>query len=192
MAAAPPRPKLVLLDRDGVLNHDRPDFVKNPDELVMIDGAAKAVAALTQAGIKTCVVTNQSCIGRGIITEDMLNRIHAKLFDELAKAGAKLDLVLFAPDAPGPHTPRRKPAPGMVLEALRHFRCLPDEAVMIGDAERDLRAAYGAKVPRILVRTGKGAKTLGAGLPTDLLPVAVFDDLAAAVHHLLDETAENS
>lgn len=185
-------PKLILLDRDGVLNHDRADFVKNPNELVMIDGAAAAVARLTQAGLKTCLVTNQSCLGRGIITDDMLGQIHAKLFDHLAKAGARLDHVLIAPDAPGPHTPRRKPAPGMVLEALRHFRCTPDEAVMIGDAERDLRAALGAGVPRILVRTGKGTKTLAAGLPVDLLPVAVFDDLAGAVHHLLDATAEKS
>ncbi|MGB1088636.1 MAG: D-glycero-alpha-D-manno-heptose-1,7-bisphosphate 7-phosphatase, partial [Alphaproteobacteria bacterium] len=148
-------------------------------------------ARLNRAGVKTCLITNQSCIGRGIISLEMLNKIHDSLRQNLADSGGYLDHILFAPDAPGEHTPRRKPAPGMVLEALQHFHTAPSDALMIGDADRDLRAALAAGVPRALVRTGKGAKTLGAGLAPDLLPVSVFDDLAAAVDHLLDDEAGN-
>lgn len=177
--------KLVLLDRDGVLNQDRDDFVKHPGELVMIPRAAEAVARLNRAGLKVAVCTNQSCIGRGIIGPDMLDRIHDTLRDHLAAAGAHLDLILHAPDAPHAATDRRKPGPGMLREALAQFRVAPHDAVMIGDNVVDLQAATAAGVARILVRTGKGAAMQARGLPPEVLPVAVRADLADAVDRLL-------
>lgn len=183
-------PKLILLDRDGVLNHDSNEYIKTPDEFVMIDGAAQAVAMLNKAGIRTCLVTNQSAVGRGMITQGMLEQIHAKMLDALARAGAKLDHILIAPDAPGPSpkaTPRRKPEPGMIFEALERFSCPPSAALMIGDSARDLEAAQKAGVLRALVRTGKGARTLAKGLPPSLLPYAVYNSLADAVQQLLGE-----
>jgi D-glycero-D-manno-heptose 1,7-bisphosphate phosphatase len=177
--------KLVMLDRDGVLNEDRADYVKHPGELIMIAGAAGACARLNGAGIKIALVSNQSAVGRGIISAEMLDRIHAKLRAELQAAGGRLDLMLTCPDPPWAAGSRRKPAPGMLREALAHFRAGPSEAVMIGDQVHDLRAARAAGVAPVLVRTGKGAETQAQGIPQDILPVTIYDSLSGAVEALL-------
>lgn len=176
---------LALLDRDGVLNEDRPDFVKTPDELRMIDGAAAAVARLNSAGWRVAVCTNQSCVGRGIVQPAMLDRIHDRLRDYLAAVGARLDALHVAPDAPWAATEMRKPRPGMLLRAMADLRHGPADTVMIGDTAGDMEAALAAGCRRILVRTGKGKATQAAGLPPHVLPVAVHDSLAAAVDALL-------
>ena len=134
-----------MLDRDGVLSQERSDYVKHPGELIMLPGAAEAVARLNEAGIKTALVTNQSAVGRGIISNEMLARIHDKLRADLAAAGATLDLLLTCTDPPWAATDRRKPGPGMLREAMAHFRAGPHEAVMIGDQLADLRAAQAAQ-----------------------------------------------
>lgn len=179
--------RLVLMDRDGVLVEDRPDFVKNPGELVLIPRAAEALRRFNEAGVKVAVVTNQSCVGRGIIDEAMLARIHDHLRDLLARSGARLDLVLHAPDPPWAAGPRRKPGSGMLLEAMRHWRVAAYDCAMIGDALSDLQAAKAADVARILVRTGKGRETQSAGIPRDVGPVRIAQDLAQAADYLLGE-----
>lgn len=181
--------KLVLLDRDGVLNVDRADYVKNPGELAMLPGAAAAVARLNAAGLLVAVCTNQSPIGRGIFDEGMLARIHDRLRDELARAGARLDAVFHCPDAPGAPSRCRKPAPGMLVDALARFGAAAADTPFVGDSLRDLQAAASLGCPRHLVRTGHGAKTQAAGLPAETLPVAVHDDLAAAVEAILKARA---
>jgi D-glycero-D-manno-heptose 1,7-bisphosphate phosphatase len=181
--------KLVMLDRDGVLVHERADYVKHPGELVMIERAAEACARLNRAEVMVAVVSNQSAVGRGIISADMLERIHQKLRAELAAEGARLDLLLTCPDPPWAEGERRKPKPGMLREALAHFRVSPHEAVMIGDQLNDLHAARAAGVTPILVRSGKGAETQAQGLPRDILPVSVYDDLYGAVEALLAPSA---
>jgi D-glycero-D-manno-heptose 1,7-bisphosphate phosphatase len=180
---------LVMLDRDGVINEDRKDYVKSPGELALIPGSAEAVARLNTAGHKVAVVTNQACVGRGIIDDAMLDRIHHHLRDELARHGAHLDDLRACADAPWAATEFRKPGPGMLLAAMRHFRVKAAEAVMIGDSLRDLQAAERAGCRRILVRTGHGAATQADGIPRDVLPVAVADDLTAAVAMLLQGDA---
>ena len=180
-----PRPRLVLLDRDGVLNEDRPNWIESPDQLVLIPGAAEAVAKLNREGIPVCVVTNQSVVGRGVIGDGMLAAIHDKLHRELALYGAKLDGIIVCSDAPGHATERRKPGAGMLREALARFGTAPEESPMIGDSLRDLEAARKAGCPRILVRSGKGAKAASQWIPPRLWPIAVYDDLAAAVDALL-------
>src|SRR5213075_392915 len=110
--ARPDAMKVVLLDRDGVLNEDRADYVKNPGELVLISGVGGAIAHLNAAGIKVAIVSNQSAVGRGIISLGMLEDINSRLLTELRKAGAKVDLFLVCTDAPGQQSERRKPAPG--------------------------------------------------------------------------------
>ncbi|HKU94530.1 MAG TPA: HAD-IIIA family hydrolase [Vineibacter sp.] len=177
--------RLVLLDRDGVINHDRPDSVKSPDELILLPGTAAAIARLNEAGVRVAVVTNQSVVGRNIISMQMLERIHGELRSRLAREGAQLDTVLVCTDAPDRPSPRRKPQPGMLLEALRLFRASAEETPMIGDDLRDLQAAKAAGCRRVLVRTGKGAAVQAAGIAADLLPVAVRADLAAAVDSYL-------
>jgi D-glycero-D-manno-heptose 1,7-bisphosphate phosphatase len=181
LLAKPPR--LVLLDRDGVLNHDRDDYIKSPAELVVYETAPAAVARLNRAGIPVAVVSNQSVVGRGIITPAALEAIHASLAQRLATAGATLDALLFAPDHPDRATERRKPGAGMLHEALARFGVAPGDAVMIGDQPTDVEAARRAGVGFILVRTGKGSTT-EATLPAGGA-LAVLDDLAAAVDAVL-------
>jgi D-glycero-D-manno-heptose 1,7-bisphosphate phosphatase len=178
---------LVMMDRDGVLNEERADFVKSPGELRMIAGAARAVARLNAAGHKVALVTNQSVVGRGLIDEAMLARIHDALRQALAQEGARLDLVLACTDPPWAPGPRRKPAPGMLREAMQRFHASPHETVMIGDELRDLEAAADVGARRILVRTGKGALTQAQGLPAKILPVSVYNDVAGAVEALISE-----
>lgn len=177
--------KLVMLDRDGVLNEDRADYVKHPGELVMIPRAAEACAILNRAQVKVALVSNQSVVGRAIISAEMLERVHAKLHDELRAAGAHLDLVLICTDPPGAAGPRRKPAPGMLREAMAHFRVSGAEAVMIGDQLSDLIAAQAAGAKPVLVRSGKGAELLAKGLPHDIFNLSVYHSLYAAVEGLL-------
>ena len=177
---------LVLLDRDGVINEDRADFVKSPAELIFIPKALEAIARLNGHGHKLAVVTNQSCIGRGIINEEQLDSIHGKLRDALAKVAGRLDDIIIAPDAPWAATERRKPGPGMLIEAMRKFNMLPAETVLIGDSERDIEAAKSASCHRILVQTGKGRKTLADGLKRHLMPVHIAADLDEAANFILE------
>lgn len=175
---------LILLDRDGVLNEDRADFVKTPAELAMLPGAADAVARFNRAGHKVAVVSNQSGVGRGLMTMADLGAVHAALAAHLEKAGAFLDALIVCTDPPWAATPRRKPGPGMLEEALAQFDAAADDAVMIGDALRDLEAAAALGVRRVLVRSGKGRDT-EAALTAAVAPVAVYDDLAAAADAVL-------
>ena len=176
---------LVLLDRDGVLNEERGEFVKSPGELVMIDGSAQAVADLNSASHRVVVITNQSVVGRGIIPQDMLDRIHEAMQIELARVGGSLDDIFVCTDPPWAATERRKPGAGMLHEALSRYRSVADETPMIGDSLRDLQAAAAAGCRRILVRTGNGAATQAEGLSGDVLPVAVHENLRSAVDMLL-------
>ncbi len=178
--------RLVLTDRDGVLNEDRPEGVRRPEELKLLSGAATALRRLNLAGIPVALVTNQSAVGRGWISATDLTAIHRRLERELADAaGARLDLILCATDAPEEAGARRKPGPGMLLEALAHFGIGAADAVMIGDDLRDLEAAAAAGCGRILVRTGKGTALAAAGVPRRLEPVELCDSFAAAVDRLL-------
>lgn len=179
----PAYPRLVLLDRDGVLNEDSDAYIKSPDELHVFPGAPEAVARLNRAGIKVAVVSNQSVIGRGMITLEQLDAIHAKLITQLAAAGATIDALLFAPDHPDRPSDRRKPGPGMLFEAMARFDAAPADSVMVGDQPTDVEAARRAGIDIILVRTGKGRATQAKLAPGAAR--AVVDDLAAAVTTLL-------
>ncbi len=182
---------LILLDRDGVLNQDYPDdYVKSPAELILLPGVGEAIARLNARGWPVALCTNQACVGKGIIDEAMLTRIHDDLRARIAPAGARIDAIFFAPDPPWAVTDRRKPGPGMLREAMRQFRATPEETVFIGDAVTDLQAAAAAGCRRILVRTGKGKKTQAAGLPEAVLPVTIAESLPDAVARLLDEQSE--
>jgi len=182
---------LILLDRDGVLNKVyADDYVKSPDELIMLPHVGKAVAQLNARGWPVAICTNQSCIGRGIIDEAMLGRVHDRLFDELARDGARIDALFFAPDAPWAATERRKPGAGMLHEAMQRFRAAPQDTVFIGDSLIDLQAATTAGCRRILVRTGNGAATQAKGLPQEVLPVTVAEDLPDAVNRLCSDVTE--
>lgn len=175
--------KLLILDRDGVINHDRPDFIKSPDEWIAIPGSLEAIGELTRAGWTIVVATNQSCIGRGIINIDMLNQIHAKMHRAVVNAGGHIDAIFFCPHAPDADCDCRKPAPGMVLDIARRFRVDVEDCLMVGDSLRDLQAVASAGGQAILVRTGNGGKTENdPQLPAG---TRIFDDLAAVCDALL-------
>jgi len=182
---------LVLLDRDGVINHDRTDSVKNPGEFEMIEGSAEAIARLNAGRHQVAVVTNQSILGRGTIDQAMMDRIVDKMTAALARKSAHIDRLYVCPDPPWAATERRKPGAGMLREAMADFAAKPGQTPFVGDALRDLQAAAEIGCPRLLVRTGKGAKTQSDGLPGEVLPVAVYADLRAAVGAILGDSGDN-
>ena len=176
---------LVLLDRDGVINQDRPDSVTSLAEWEWIPNAADAIVQLKQAGFRIALATNQSAVGRGLMSQRMLDTIHEHMQQQLTSQGAALDAIFSCIDHPDQPTPRRKPGSGMLQEALTQFGANAADTPMVGDALRDLQAAAALGCPRYLVQTGKGAKTLTEGLPSSLQPVEVVADLMAAAQHII-------
>lgn len=181
---------LILLDRDGTLTVEDPSggYVLLPNDLKLIEGAAEAVEKLNQAGLNVALVTNQSPVGRGIITETELEAIHISLKEKLAASGAHLDRLYVCTDPPDQPTPRRKPGPGMLIEAMADFDVSPEETLMIGDDLRDLQAAMTAGCRAMLVRTGKGQKVSEVLQDDpDLADLPVAADLAVAVELILKQ-----
>ena len=171
---------LVLLDRDGVINADTPMGVTALSQFQFLPRAIEGIALLTKAGFKVAVCTNQSVIGKGELSVAGLKEIHGFMQQEIRAQGGRIDQIYYAPDHPDAPSSRRKPAPGMLLEALAEFQADPARTPFVGDMVRDLEAAMVANCPRILVRTGKGAILEAKGIPSTLAPVSVYDDLCAA------------
>ncbi len=180
---------LVLLDRDGVLNEDREDSVKSPEELVMLPESAKAVARLNRIGAKVAVITNQSIVGREIISQETLDEIHKKLLHKVEAVGGHIERIFVCTDAPDQATHRRKPNPGMLLEALEAFGASPEKTPMVGDALIDLQAAQAAGCPRYLVLTGKGHTTYAQGIPQQVHPVTICQHLTDAVDKIIVDSS---
>lgn len=176
-------PKLVILDRDGVINLDSDQFIKSPDEWIAIEGSLEAIAELNQAGYQVVVATNQSGIGRGLFEAAALNAMHEKMYKALASQGGRVDAVFFCPHTAAEGCDCRKPKAGMFREIARRFDVDLAGVPVVGDSLRDLQA--GAEVGAVphLVLTGKGAKTLQAGnLPPG---THVHQDLRAFARALL-------
>ena len=155
--------KLLILDRDGVINEDSDAFIKNPDEWHPLPGAAAAIARLNKAGYRIAIATNQSGIARGLFDLDTLAAIHTKLHQAINEAGGRIDAIFFCPHAADANGDCRKPRPGMIFDILRRFGAEPQETAVVGDSLRDLQAAHAAGCRSILVLTGKGTRTLQAG-----------------------------
>jgi D-glycero-D-manno-heptose 1,7-bisphosphate phosphatase len=174
--------KLVILDRDGTINHDSDDYIKSPAEWRPIEGSLEAIARLTQADYRVVVATNQSGIARGLFDTRTLFAIHDALLRALAQVGGRIDAFFFCPHAAAAGCPCRKPQPGMLLEVARRFNVALDDVCMVGDAQRDLEAAAAAGARPVLVLTGKGMQTRAEGrLPPG---TRIFPDLAAFAQHL--------
>lgn len=170
---------LFLLDRDGVVVVNRPTNIKTPADLELVAGAAEAIARLNQAGFDVAICTNQPEIARGVMTQRDLDEVHHALKAMLAAEGAEVDLVLCC--ASDRKCPRRKPAGGMLAEALSRYGTEASQTPFVGDQLDDLKAAFKAGCRRVLVRTGLGRKTLEAGVPQYLLPISIHHDLSSAV-----------
>ena len=174
--------KLVILDRDGTINHDSDAHIKSPAEWRPLDGSLEAIARLVQADYKIVVATNQSGIARGLFDTTTLIAIHDVLQRALGQVGGRIDAFFFCPHAADSACECRKPKPGMLIAIAHRFNVSLGEVYMVGDALRDLQAAAAAGAKPVLVLTGKGKKTQKEGkLPPG---TAVFPDLAAFAQHL--------
>jgi len=179
--------KLIILDRDGVINHDSDAYIKSVDEFIPLPGSLEAIARLNQAGYRVAIATNQSGIARGFYDIATLNAMHDKLRRLLDQHGGHVELIAFCPHGPDDRCDCRKPKPGMYLEIARCLETSLQGVPVVGDSLRDLQAAQAVGARPILVRTGKGERTLEKGEGIDGIPV--YDDLAAAVDALLKEVA---
>ncbi|MDA8382862.1 MAG: D-glycero-beta-D-manno-heptose 1,7-bisphosphate 7-phosphatase [Betaproteobacteria bacterium] len=179
--------RLVILDRDGVINFDSAKFIKSPDEWKPIPGSLEAIGRLNQAGFRVVVATNQSGVGRGLFDMATLNAIHDKMHKALAAHGGRIDALFYCPHAADSDCGCRKPKPGMYNEIASRYNMDLAGVPAIGDSLRDLEAADAVGAQPILVTTGKGEQTFAQGnLPARTL---VFASLQEAAEHLIGAAA---
>lgn len=175
--------KLVVLDRDGTINHDSDQYIRSPAEWKPIKGSLEAIARLTQAGYRVVVATNQSGIARGLFDMAALNAIHDAMQRAVHRAGGRIDAIFFCPHADEAGCACRKPRPGMLLEIGKRMNAPLEGVPVVGDSLRDLQAAAAVGARPVLVLTGKGRQTRKAGgLPPG---TEVFADLAAFAARLV-------
>jgi D-glycero-D-manno-heptose 1,7-bisphosphate phosphatase len=169
--------KLIVLDRDGVINEDSPLYIKSPDEWCAIPGSLEAIAKLNKHGYKVVIATNQSGIARRYFTSETLDLIHKKMIDQVTMVGGHIDGIFICPHGPKDNCECRKPKSGLLLKAAQQFNVDPKEMLVIGDSMRDILAAKACGAAVVLVRTGKGEEVI----KTEKIDVPVFADLAEVV-----------
>lgn len=174
--------KLIILDRDGVINYDSDEYIKSPEEWVPIPGSLEAIARLNRAGYTVVVASNQSGVGRRLFDLQTLRRVHEKMQHELARVGGKIEGIFFCPHTPDDHCDCRKPKPGLFKQITQQFHCDLHGVYAVGDSLRDVEAARAVGALPILVRTGKGSRIAHHDVPEN---VPVYDDLDAFVDALL-------
>ena len=184
-----PVPRHLILDRDGVLNREAPNggYVTTPGEWVWLPGAREGLRLLTEAAYRISVATNQSGVGQGRMTLADLDAVHERMLREAGDAGARIDAVFSCTHAPDAGCLCRKPAPGLIVQAMGASGIPPAETLVVGDDLRDLEAAAAAGVPAVLVLTGKGGRSARAAAT---LGVRIFEDLRALGAALVAESQE--
>ncbi len=178
--------KLLILDRDGVINEDSDAYIKSVAEWIPIPGSIEAIAQLSRAGWTVAVATNQSGIARGYYDLATLDAMHTRLRELVAHQGGEVGLIVYCPHGPDEGCDCRKPKPGMLQTIARHYQVALSGIWFVGDSGSDLKAALAVDSQPVLVRTGKGERTLGGSLPANTL---VFDDLAALAAELIHSSA---
>lgn len=176
--------KLIILDRDGVINEDSDDFIKSPDEWNPIPGSLEAIVRLNQAGYRVTIATNQSGLARGLLDMHTLNRIHDKMRQHLNLLGGNIESIFFCPHGPDDGCTCRKPSPGLLQDTARRLNTSLHNVPVVGDSLRDIQAAQRVGAKPYLVKTGKGQRTL-AKSKEKLQQVEIYDDLSAVVDALL-------
>ncbi|MTI14172.1 D-glycero-beta-D-manno-heptose 1,7-bisphosphate 7-phosphatase [Sansalvadorimonas verongulae] len=159
--------QLVILDRDGVINEDSDDYIKSPQEWHPVPGSIEAIAKLCQAGFTVAVATNQSGVGRGYYSLATLDAMHAKMRGLVEKAGGQIACIRFCPHTPDENCECRKPKPGLVRQIEKALNCDAKGAWFVGDTAKDMQVAQSCGCQPVLVKTGKGQRTLGKGLNLD-------------------------
>lgn len=177
--------RLVILDRDGVINEDSDDYIKSLDEWQPIPGSIDAIARLSRAGFRIGVATNQSGIARGYFDEITLANMHALLCALVEDEGGQVDAICYCPHGPDEGCHCRKPAPGLLEQLSTELQLPLEGAWYVGDTQKDLELGIAMQCRPILVRSGKGARTEARLEPAMRAAVTVVDDLAAAADHIL-------
>lgn len=181
--------RLIILDRDGVINEDSDAYIKSPEEWTPIPGSLEAIARLTQAGYHVVVATNQSGIARGYFDLETLHAMHEKMDRALAALGGKVEAVFFCPHGPDDACSCRKPKPGLLQEIAARYKVGLEGVYAVGDSPRDVEAALAAGARPVHLRTGKGARALARGeIPAQ---VPVHEDLRSFVDSLLSEATSS-
>lgn len=191
--------KLIILDRDGVVNWETSTElgtgrITHPDEWEELPGSLEAIVRLKKAGFIVCIATNQSIVGKNIITQATLDEIHNKMQKKLKAKGASIDKIFFCPHRSVDNCLCRKPKPGMLLAAAKAFNIdyIEQQIPFVGDSDIDLLAAVAAGFLPVLVRTGKGLKTLEKINTLNIRKIMIFDDLSAFTDYWLSQPASNS
>ncbi len=174
--------KYILLDRDGVINHDSGDFIKSPDEWLPIDKSLEAIALFTKHDYQVVVITNQSGVGRGLYSDATLTDMHRKMTRLTAEAGGEINHIYYCPHLPDADCKCRKPKPGMLHQFSRDADVSLNDIYFIGDSLRDIEAGIAAGAKPILVKTGNGAKTSAANPD---LNIPIFENLYDATEYIL-------
>jgi len=174
--------KYVLLDRDGVINHDSGNFIKSPDEWLPIDNSLEAIALLHSNGYQVIVITNQSGVGRGLYSDAILADMHRKMTRLTEAVGGKISHIYYCPHLPDAGCDCRKPKPGMLLQFSQDANVALDDIYFIGDSLRDIEAGIAAGAKPLLVKTGNGEKTLAASPD---LNIPTFENLYDAAEYIL-------
>jgi D-glycero-D-manno-heptose 1,7-bisphosphate phosphatase len=176
----------LFLDRDGVVIENRDAYVRSWEDVVFIPGALDALAKINKSFFRIIIVTNQSAVGRGIITLERANEINQLLLKEIQKCGGRIDQIYICPHSPDDHCSCRKPLPGLLFQAANELSLDLSQSILIGDAFSDLTAGQAAGLGRtILVRTGRGNSQLKSPLPDSLGSFEVYPSLADVLEKLL-------
>jgi D-glycero-D-manno-heptose 1,7-bisphosphate phosphatase len=182
----------LFLDRDGVIIENRQHYVRSWEDVEIFDQALGALARAALTPYQIVIVTNQSAVGRGIISIETAEDINRRLIQEIEKAGGRIDGVFLCPHAPQEHCTCRKPQPGLILQAAQALSIDLDRSILVGDALSDLQAGLAAGVGKVaLVRTGRGAKEARSPDTARMAPFPTFDSLASALAVLLPQPSAN-
>tara|TARA_B100000809_G_scaffold65858_1_gene62498 strand:+ start:2563 stop:3105 length:543 start_codon:yes stop_codon:yes gene_type:complete len=177
--------KLIILDRDGVINEDSDDYIKSPDEWIPIPGSLESIGKLSQNNYQVIIITNQSGIGRKLFSIEMLHAIHKKMNIHLAQYGGVIDGIFFCPCIPEENCNCRKPKPGLYNDVSERFQIKLENVFCVGDKITDVQAAENAGGKPVLVRTGKGKDEIDQGIIPKHIPI--YDDLASFVNKIIAE-----
>jgi len=175
--------KLIVLDRDGVINEASDEIIKEAQDFVPIEGSIEAIVRLSQNGYRVIVITNQSGIAHGLLTIDEVSRVHIHMQQLVASQGGRIDAVLFCPHAPDDDCSCRKPKPGMLHDLMERLNVELDGVPFVGDSLRDLQTAMVVGASPVLVKTGHGTTTLEENKRLD--GIEIYDDLASFVEQML-------
>jgi D-glycero-D-manno-heptose 1,7-bisphosphate phosphatase len=181
----------IFVDRDGVINRDRSDYVKSWGEFEFLPGSIEAFRVAAGRPFRVVVVTNQSAVGRGLVSREEVETIHRRMAQAIRAAGGRIDAVYVCPHRPEDGCECRKPKPGLILRAARDLGLDLKGSLLIGDDRKDLESAVAAGVRPVLVRTGHGARLPDAEIEALGVPVSVFEDLLSALNSLPEPDPES-